>query len=737
MKHIKTSLFIKIILIILSFSCGLFSAYESYHLLNFYSHYSTEADTLEQTQEFGELYLKYLQRVCVYVKHREAGFVNDPTSIYSSSDLVSVLTGDTKGNLRPSTSVYDFTQESFEYYNRLLNINCKSFFYYVKNLDTDTSYYSPNFEQLLKSSSTVTTSEIETYLKDISKKPSYLMLSTNNSLFSTNIATSTLYASADNSISWCINFLNQYFPNVDSQTSNEVTLEASSKINNYVVYTFYDSDFSIDNDEFSELEKRFEKNYLSYSTAKYTCPISFVLSLFFALMFLCCVGHKKGVSGIYLNKFDRIHTEIALGLILLLLVPCYVVLNMFFNVSESKAHYFYIILYSFIYLFLALFITMIAKRIKSHTFFSNLLIVRIWKGFSYIIRSWQHALAINMKATIKLLLVITIFIAAQLLCFLVLFQSPFLYLFSCVFLITLLVLNLLKFYVDVTKVIQSTHDIVNGDLNTQIPYENLTEPVNQLAMDINNIRTGLSNAVEEQIKSERLKTELITNVSHDIKTPLTSIINYVDLLNKQDIPDETTQKYLKVLTEKSWRLKNLIEDLVEASKASAGAIQMHPEKLNFNELVKQAIGEYEDRLLEHALEPVLDFEAESLYIYADGRSTFRIIENLLSNVCKYALSKTRVYIRLEKRPTSIQLEIKNISANKLGMRSDELIERFVRGDISRNTEGSGLGLSITNSLTTLQKGTFELKIDGDLLKAIVNLPIYQETEPDMILLAKD
>ncbi len=737
MKHIKTSLFIKIVLIILSFSCGLFSAYESYHLLNFYSHYSTEADTLEQTQEFGELYLKYLQRVCVYVKHREAGFVNDPTSIYSSSDLVSVLTGDTKGNLRPSTSVYEFTQESFEYYNRLLNINCKSFFYYVKNLDTDTSYYSPNFEQLLKSSSTVKTSEIETYLKDISQKPSYLMLSTNNSLFSTNIATSTLYASADNSISWCINFLNQYFPNVDSQTSNEVTLEASSKINNYVVYTFYDSDFSIDNDEFSELEKRFEKNYSSYSTAKYTCPISFVLCLFFALMFLCCVGHKKGVNGIYLSKFDRIHTEIALGLILLLLVPCYVVLNVFFIVSESKAHYFYLVLYSFIYLFLALFITVITKRIKSHTFFSNLLIVRIWKGFSYIIRSWQHALAINMKATIKLLLVITIFIAAQLLCFLVLFQSPFLYLFSCVFLITLLVLNLLKFYVDVTKVIQSTHDIVNGDLNTQIPYENLTEPVNQLAMDINNIRTGLSNAVEEQIKSERLKTELITNVSHDIKTPLTSIINYVDLLNKQDIPDETTQKYLKVLTEKSWRLKNLIEDLVEASKASAGAIQMHPEKLNFNELVKQAIGEYEDRLLEHALEPILDFEAESLYIYADGRSTFRIIENLLSNVCKYALSKTRVYIRLEKHPTTIRLEIKNISANKLGMRSDELIERFVRGDISRNTEGSGLGLSITNSLTTLQKGTFELKIDGDLFKAIVNLPIYQETEPDMILLAKD
>ncbi len=736
MKHIKNSLLIKVILIILSFSCGLFSAYESYTLMGYYSQYSME-DTLEQTYEFGELYLQYLQRVCVYVKHREAGFVNDPTSIYSSSDLVSVLSGDAKGNLRPSTNVYDFTQESFQYYNSLLNIECKSFFYYVKNLDTNVSYYSPHFEQLFSTATNITTSDIEAYLKDITKKPSYLMLSTNNSLFSTNIATSTLYSFENSSISWCIDFLNRYFPNKNSNLNNEVILESSSKTNHYIIYTFYDSDLSMDNDEFSKLEKKFDEYFSTYTYAKIACPISLLLCLFFALMFLCCIGHKKGVEGIYLNRFDRIPTEIALGLICILLAPCYVILSILVYANTTQFPYLYLLLYSFIYLFLAFLITTITKRVKSHTFFSNMLIVRIWKGFYYIIRSWQNALMIDMKATTKLLLVIIIYVVAQLFSFLILRNLPYLYLLTCIFLITLLVLNLLKFYVDVTKVIQNTHDIVNGDLNTQIPYENLTKPINQLAKDINNIRTGLSNAVEDQIKSERLKTELITNVSHDIKTPLTSIINYVDLLNKQNLPDETTQKYLKILTEKSWRLKNLIEDLVEASKASAGAIQMHPEKLNFNELIKQALGEYEDRLLEHDLEIISDFEDESLFIYADGRSTYRIIENLLSNLCKYALSKTRVYIGLERHPATIQLEVKNVSANKLGMKSDELIERFVRGDISRNTEGSGLGLSIANSLTTLQKGTFELKVDGDLFKAIVNLPIYRETKPDTILLAKD
>ncbi|MDD5937062.1 MAG: HAMP domain-containing sensor histidine kinase [Clostridiales bacterium] len=737
MKRIRNSLFVKIMLLFLSFSCGFFSAYESFELINYYEAFSYNSDSVEDTYEFGKLYLKYLQRVCVYVKHREAGFINDPSSIYQSSDLVSVLTGNAESNLRPSTSVYDFTQESFEYYNRLLNIDCKNFFYYVKNLDTNTSYYSPSFKDLLGKDTTVTSQTIENYLKDISKKPSYLMLSTNNSLFSTNITSSSLYVSEDSSITWCINFLNQYFPKKGSNLSNEVTLESSSKINHYVVYTFYDSNYSSQEDEFTALKKEFDHAHSLYLFARYSCPISLALCLFFAIMYLVCAGHKKEVEGIYLNHFDRIYTEIALLLLCLLCAPWYLLVNAYFSLNGYAARLLYLMVYSITYLFLALFITTIVKRAKAHVFWSNSIVVRICKSASYIIRSWKHALNINMKASFQLLFVMLLFIAGQMISYILFRYETWLYLIICTVLIVSLVLYLLKFYVDVTKVIQGTHDIVNGDLNTQIPHESLSEPINQLAMDINNIRTGLSNAVEEQIKSERLKTELITNVSHDIKTPLTSIINYIDLLNKLNVEDETAQKYLKILTEKSWRLKNLIEDLVEASKASAGAIQMHPEKLNFSELVKQAVGEYEDRLLEHSLEPVLDFDSEDYYIYADGRSTFRVIENLLSNVCKYAMSNTRVYIRLTVQSTMIQLEMMNVSANKLGMKSDELIERFVRGDISRNTEGSGLGLSIANSLTTLQKGIFELKIDGDLFKALISLPIYQSQDKENDLLKKE
>ena len=229
--------------------------------------------------------------------------------------------------------------------------------------------------------------------------------------------------------------------------------------------------------------------------------------------------------------------------------------------------------------------------------------------------------------------------------------------------------------------------------------------------------------MESQIKSERLKTELITNVSHDIKTPLTSIINYVDLLNKLDLSNEKADQYLKILSDKSWRLKTLIDDLVEASKASAGAISLQFERINLLELTRQAIGEYEDRLLANHLEPVITTALDNLYVMADGRYTYRIIENLLSNAIKYALPGTRVYIQLHQEDQFAILEIKNISASQLGFNSDELIERFARGDVARNTEGSGLGLSIANSLASLQHGNFHLIIDGDLFKAILSLPV--------------
>ena len=236
---------------------------------------------------------------------------------------------------------------------------------------------------------------------------------------------------------------------------------------------------------------------------------------------------------------------------------------------------------------------------------------------------------------------------------------------------------------------------------------------------VNNIGDGISAAVDEKLKSERLKTELIANVSHDIKTPLTSIINYVDLLKKENLENERAEKYLEVLSAKSWRLKTLIEDLVEASKASSGTINFNLESLNLVELVRQSLGEFEDRFIAHNLEAILTIKEEPVFILADGRSTYRIIENIFSNVNKYALSGTRIYVDINTTEDSVIVSVKNISASKLNINADELMERFVRGDLSRNTEGSGLGLSIAKSLASLQNATFDIILDGDLFKAVV------------------
>jgi signal transduction histidine kinase len=274
----------------------------------------------------------------------------------------------------------------------------------------------------------------------------------------------------------------------------------------------------------------------------------------------------------------------------------------------------------------------------------------------------------------------------------------------------------------ISYLIKETKKISDGDLTHKINETEVTPSMRVLSKYINNISDGLSNAVDEKLKSERFKTELITNVSHDIKTPLTSIINYVDLLKKEDLDNETALQYIEVLDSKSQRLKTLIEDLVEASKASSGAITLQMQKLNLVELIKQTIGEFEDRLAGNDLEIDLADIEEPLYIYADGRSTFRILENVFSNVNKYAMKGTRVYIDLEANEEQVSVSVKNISATRLNISADELMERFVRGDISRNTEGTGLGLSIAQSLASLQSGTFSIVLDGDLFKAIVTFP---------------
>lgn len=247
-----------------------------------------------------------------------------------------------------------------------------------------------------------------------------------------------------------------------------------------------------------------------------------------------------------------------------------------------------------------------------------------------------------------------------------------------------------------------------------------------MATYIDDIAGGLSNAIAQNMKSERLKTELITNVSHDIKTPLTSIINYVDLLKKEKMPNEKATEYLMILDNKSQRLKKLTEDLVEASKASSGNIKLNMEKLNVKELVKQVSGEFEDKFKERGLEEINSFPEDDIFIKADGRYMYRVLENIYSNVAKYALENTRVYLDVVKNQHTVVIQMKNISKQELNISADELMQRFVRGETSRNTEGSGLGLSIASSLTELQGGQFHIYLDGDLFKVTIGFEMLND-----------
>jgi len=270
---------------------------------------------------------------------------------------------------------------------------------------------------------------------------------------------------------------------------------------------------------------------------------------------------------------------------------------------------------------------------------------------------------------------------------------------------------------------QALLNISNGNTTYKIDIKKFYGKERELAENINHISSGLETALQEKVRSERLKADLITNVSHDIKTPLTSIINYVDLIKREKIQDPRIQGYLDVLEQKSQRLKTLTEDLVEASKASSGNLKLDMASIDFVELIHQTNGEFEEKFSLRHLELVSELPDEALLIEADGRYLWRVLENLYNNAFKYAMEHSRVYVDIIKEDENILFTIKNISENPLNIRADELTERFVRGDVARTTEGSGLGISIAKSLSELQGGELRLYIDGDLFKATLAFPL--------------
>ena len=348
------------------------------------------------------------------------------------------------------------------------------------------------------------------------------------------------------------------------------------------------------------------------------------------------------------------------------------------------------------------------------TLFKNNLTIKVWNYLSDVM---------NRGSIIRTFLIMTaLYVSIGLVLF---FLSAIFYIWPIgiiagIILTIIYLIMLIKDLVYIDKIMVGAKAAAEGKLTYKIDEKGRGH-LKELAHDINNIKEGLKKSVENEMKSENMKTELITNVSHDLKTPLTSIINYIDLLKREEIEPENARDYINILDKKAQRLKVLIEDLFEASKAASGAMELNITKIDIGQLLKQSLGENDERFRERNLDIKLNLPDEKIFINADGKRLYRVFENLLSNIVKYSLSNTRVYIDMFKENDEVTIIMKNISAYELSFDTNEITNRFKRGDSSRSTDGSGLGLAIAKSIIELHNGSFKIEADGDLFKSIIKL----------------
>lgn len=711
MNNVKGSIYIKALIHIALFLSGLTLLIGAYHIFNYLDSYKTSITDFKETEAFQSKYLKYVERVAMYVDYKEKGYTGTVITDMSSQDLSSLF----ENNIDPEASDKNSNQELFDYYNTILNQNNSNFIYYVKNTKTGKVYCSTTLEDNLLQDNEDGEESFDAYLKQVKKNNSaYLILNTETKKFATNVNRGYQYISYEY-LSWVIDYIKG---SIIEDKTDEDTYRGD-----YIICTTLANGLPNKFDEFGQMNTNFKNLYTNYTVSKQPTPISVVLLIIFIILAITLAGHKKNLAGINLNGFDHIKSEIgfliiSIGILLLVVVAQYLAsyLKTAFHIEKI---YLIALAYTIIYPYLMYGFLSLIRRLKANTLYSNSLLCAFHKNLKQLVTDFFKQKSI----TYRLSLVFFIFIVVQMIAF-YLYHDPsanslILYLCFVIPDYLFLLFTLYKAAIDYNIIKQETKKLAEGNLSYKVPIDNMHEPALSLAVDINNISEGFSVAVDERVKSERFKTELIANVSHDIKTPLTSIINYVDLLKKEKLENEKAEGYLDILTSKTWRLKTLIEDLMEASKASSGTVVLNLECINLVELVKQSIGEFEDKFISHNLEAVLNIKNEPIYILADGRSTYRIIENMFSNVNKYALSNTRVYVDIFTDNEYATVSIKNISATKLNMNVDELMERFIRGDASRNTEGSGLGLSIAKSLAALQDAVFDIELDGDLFKAVI------------------
>lgn len=516
-------------------------------------------------------------------------------------------------------------------------------------------------------------------------------------------------------------------PGADLQVWNH-TIDQSFDTKDFVFAVSVDTKFSVADSMADEAE-----NYETYSKLMFPmlagAIFGSVLWLIGMVWLTVTAGRRPEDEEIHLNGFDRWYTEIAAGTVIGIWLAGTIISGTL--IANSSLGYSHVVVTVIVICLICGTYTMawfligylsLVRRIKAGTLWKNSLIRKVLKWIgkcSGKLADFARAFSRNTAEKIKVLLVGGAFLFLQFLTIGCVFSG------AGVFLLALMAVDVATMILAIRKadgldlIMDGLKKISDGELQYKIKTDTLTGKQKVMAEYINNIGSGLDAAVENSLKKERMQTELITNVSHDLKTPLTSIINYVDLMKRENPTDPKIQEYLRILDEKSQRLKVLTEDVVEASKASTGNIKLEMNDIDFVEMVQQVIGEFEEKFQEKNLTMMVHFTDEPSIIYADGQRMWRVLENVFGNVVKYAMEGTRVYAEISNRNKKVTFSLKNISAQPLNISADELTERFIRGDVARNTEGSGLGLSIAKSLTELQGGEFKLYLDGDLFKVMI------------------
>ncbi len=463
------------------------------------------------------------------------------------------------------------------------------------------------------------------------------------------------------------------------------------------------------------------------SLQKYLLPIAIAalcMAIVLFVFLLSAAGHKAGVEGIHLNWVDRIPFDLYLTILIALFCGSVAFWDAFSYNSTVRLILAAALGLVWAFLWLSPVLSF-AARAKAGSWWKNTVIFYVlrflWRALCKMCRGIRYV-CLHLPLVWRTVLVSA---GITVLEFFFLVSAYLVVPFWFVEKLLLIPLVLLA-AINLRRLQKGGEAIAEGDMSYRVNTRHLLPAFRRHGENLNSIGTGMQKAVEVQMRSERMKAELITNVSHDIKTPLTSIVNYVDLLKTAGLDSPQAPEYLQVIDRQSVRLKKLTEDLVEASKASTGNIAVHAERTDVNVLLAQAAGEYEEKFKACGLEPVLDFRVREPHIWADGRLLWRVLDNLMNNICKYSMEHTRVYVQSQAQDGRLTVTFKNISKEPLNVSPSELMERFVRGDASRNTEGSGLGLSIARSLTELMGGSFSLDVDGDLFKAQISFPLMND-----------